>query len=211
MIMKKCIIFDLDGTLLNTIDDICDSLNAALRDNLLSEIDVEKCKYMVGSGVDVLIQRAVPDLLKQESVKKAYMAYYEKNQKNRTQPYPHIMDLLSRLKTTSIRLAVLSNKPDIDTKRVADYYFPGIFDIVMGKKEYNLPKPAIDGCLEIMNQLQIFDSILYVGDTNVDMQTAKNAGYQAVAVSWGFRKKEELEQYDYMIDDPLSLLFLLGE
>ncbi|HEY8445225.1 MAG TPA: HAD family hydrolase, partial [Bacilli bacterium] len=125
----------------------------------------------------------------------------------------YIIDTLKALKDEHLKLAVLSNKPHEDTLRVIEYYF-GLdkFDIVMGKKPYNRSKPEIDGCLEILNALNIKpEEVLYVGDTDIDMQTAQNAKFTAVAVTWGFRLASELHGYHYIIDNPKDLLKIIEE
>ncbi len=206
--MYKLVIFDLDGTLLNTIDDICDSINIALKENNLKTVTLEECKYMVGSGVTVLINKAIGSYTKMyDAVYNSYMKHYEVLQKNKTKPYDGIMELLLKLKEKNIKLAILSNKPHVDTLRVVNSYFGDcVFDLVMGKKPLNRPKPEIDGAIEITNQLNIKDNILYVGDTAVDMATAKNSGFTSVGVTWGFRKKSEITPADYYIDHPSELL-----
>ncbi|HHU56578.1 MAG TPA: HAD family hydrolase [Acholeplasmataceae bacterium] len=211
--MIKLVIFDLDGTLLDTIEDITYSLNLALQDANLNPITVDECKYMVGSGVKVLIERAIPNEKYYAKVYDKYMYYYEKYQKNKTKPYPFIIDTLKAIKDENLKLAVLSNKPHDDALRVVDYYF-GLdkFDLVLGKKENNRRKPHIDGCLEILDTLKINNNeVLYVGDTNIDMETANNAAFIAVAVSWGFRLASELKGYDYLIDNPKELLKIIEE
>ena len=211
--MGKLVIFDLDGTLLDTIDDITDSMNLALRDVGLHQLTVDECKYMVGSGADILVRKAIPDQKYFEVVKSKYMQYYEEFQRNKTKPYNHIIDVIKAINDKGIKIAILSNKPHDDAIRVVKHYFDmSLFALVMGKKPNNRIKPAIDGCLEILNNLAINkEDVLYVGDTNVDMETAKNAGFTSVAVTWGFRKREELKDYEYIIDEPLELLDIVEE
>lgn len=206
--MIKLVIFDLDGTLLNTISDITDSLNYALTDSGLPNITVDECKYMVGSGVRTLVEKAIPDQKHFQKVFDDYMYYYERFQKNKTMPYPFIIDVLKAIKDKNIKLAVLSNKPHLDAVRVVEYYFGlDTFDVVLGKKEENRKKPDIDGALEIIENLQINPkNVLYIGDTNIDMETAKRAKFKSVAVTWGFRLKKELKNYDYIIDEPMEIL-----
>lgn len=210
--MNKLVIFDLDGTLLNTIDDITDSLNLGLKDLGLNLVTVDECKYMVGSGVDNLISKALNGENHFDELKAKYMGYYEKLQRNKTKPYNHIPEVVKAIKHAGYKVAILSNKPHDDALRVVDYYFDkGLFDVVLGKKPNNRIKPDIDGCLEILNTLNFKkEDVIYIGDTNVDMQTAANAGFTSVAVSWGFRKAQELQNYHYIIDDPRQLLEILG-
>ena len=211
--MYKLVIFDLDGTLLNTIDDICDSLNIALKENSLKEVTVEECKYMVGKWVKFLIEKAINGKLNLfDSVYDSYMKNYEILQKNKTRPYEGINELLSTLKLKNIKMAVLSNKPHLDTLRVVNHYFgDSIFDLVIGKKPENRPKPSIDGAIELINTLGVHSDILYVGDTAVDMQTANDSGFTSVAVTWGFRKKSELSMANYIVDNPFEILNFFGD
>lgn len=211
--MVKLVIFDLDGTLLDTISDICDSLNFALVDVGLEKVTVEECKYMVGSGAKVLIEKAIPDQQFFQEVYDKYMYYYEKFQKNKTRPYRFVVDTLKAINDENIKLAILSNKPHQDALRVVEYYF-GLdkFDLVLGKKENNRRKPDIDGCLEILETLKIdAKDVLYIGDTNIDMETANRSNFKSVAVTWGFRLKKELENYDYIIDNPKEILSIIKE
>lgn len=211
--MIKLVIFDLDGTLLDTIADITDSLNLALQDAGLRKVSIDECKYMVGSGAKVLIEKAIPEQKYFDIVYEKYMHYYEKYQKNKTKPYKYIIDTLKALKDENLKLAVLSNKPREDTLRVVDYYFGrDLFDVVLGKKPENRRKPHIDGCLEILETLKInHNEVLYVGDTNIDIETAKGAQIIPVAVSWGFRLPEELQGYRYLIDNPKEILNIIKE
>lgn len=210
--MIRLIMFDLDGTLLDTVDDICDSMNFALASFQLPLITRHECQYMLGSGVDVLVQKAIRDQPYHQEVKSCYLEKYQELQHQKTKPYPSIIDVLNILKERHIPMAVFSNKPHHDTVPIIQHYFgSNFFDVVLGKKPENKPKPSIDGCLEIQNQLNVHDHILYVGDTNIDMETATNAGYYRVAVSWGFRSKEELDHYDRIIDSPFELLDIVEE
>lgn len=211
--MIKLVIFDLDGTLLNTIDDITDSLNYALVDAGLPKITVDECKYMVGSGAITMVEKAIPDQKHFQKVFDDYMYYYERFQKNKTRPYPFIKEVLNALKEEKLKLAVLSNKPHPDAVRVVEYYFgTDTFDVVLGKKEENRKKPDIDGALEIIETLKMKSkNVLYIGDTNIDMETAKRAKFKSVAVTWGFRLKSELKDYDYLIDEPKEILNIIKE
>ncbi|MFA7127451.1 MAG: HAD family hydrolase [Bacilli bacterium] len=205
--MYKAVIFDLDGTLLNTIHDICDSLNDALQKSQLPCVSVETCQYMVGQGVDVLITKAVSNPTARAAVMSHYLAHYEENQFHHTKPYDGIVEVLHLLQSLGMKLAVLSNKPHVDTVRIVEHYFGNeLFDVVMGQKPTNRPKPSLDGCYEILSLLNITHDILYVGDTAVDMETAKRAGFDSVAVTWGFRKPEEIIPHHFIINHPRELL-----
>ncbi len=213
--MYKLVIFDLDGTLLNTIEDITDSLNLALTDYSLPLVTIEECKYMVGQGVDVLVSKAVKDEKYQNGVKEKYLTYYALYQNNKTRPYPEIIEVIKKIKKMDIKIAVFSNKPHLDTIAVINYYFGNnLFDYVLGHKINNLPKPAYDGANEIItffnNQKTITnEEVLFVGDTSIDMQTAKRANFSSVAVTWGFRKAHEIIPHDYLIHKPKELISII--
>ena len=199
--MKKLVIFDLDGTLLNTIDDITLSINLALNDMHLREVSTDEAKYLVGSGVDILSKRTIKLLTGTEDeklvneFKDLYQSYYTIHQKDSTKAYEGIVEMLKELRRLNIKIAVLSNKPHEDVLKVMAYYFKDInFDYILGKIDKNRIKPDIDGVLMIEEELNIKESndILYVGDSNVDVKTALNAALVPLACLWGFRKREEL-------------------
>ena len=163
--MKKLVIFDLDGTLLNTIDDLTNSINRSLQKFNLSQITVNQAKVFVGSGVDILIERLLKNALKDGydskkddyffDLKETYINDYKNNNAVLTKPYDGIIDLIIKLKEQGIKVAVLSNKPHNDTINVINYYFgEGFFDIVYGKKEHNRIKPYPDGALELIKELE---------------------------------------------------------
>ena len=217
--MKKLVIFDLDGTLLNTIDDITNSINRALDSVKLARVTVDEAKYFVGSGVDILIDRLLRYELGEEYeskkdsyfnvLRKNYCDDYAVNNAIYTGPYPGIKELILKLKEKGIRVAVISNKPHDDTLHVIDKYFGlDLFDLVMGKMEHNRIKPYPDAPKEAIaileerfsNKYKLAD-IVYVGDTNVDIETAKNIGCESIACSWGFRKIDELKEANYICDN----------
>ena len=208
--MKKLIIFDLDGTLLNSINDINTSINLALNDLQLPQVTIDDSKYITGSGVDILAMRTIKLVLKDKydeekdlylnKFKALYQHYYTIHQKDETKPYDGIIDSLKELKKLGIKIAVLSNKPHMDVIKIMDYYFEDIkFDYILGKIEKNRIKPDVDGIIMIEDELIIHDNneILYVGDTNVDIQTARNANIEVLACTWGFRKYDEIKTADY--------------
>ena len=191
----KLVIFDLDGTLLYTIKDITIALNYALKKNGLDEVSIDEAKYMVGSGVDVLIQKAVKEeKILFDNVKEDYSLFYKDHNMIQTNPYQGIMHLLKMLKQTGIKIAVLSNKPDNDTKNVVKYYFGNLFDYVLGSKENLRLKPESDGINVILDHFKIAkENTIYLGDSNIDVLTAQNANLFMGACLWGYRKRSELD------------------
>ena len=207
----KAAIFDLDGTLTNTLNDIATAMNRALRLHGLPEFAVDEYRYLVGDGAKVLAQRAVRDRLElAEDIRQTYQAYYQEHTLDTTQPYPGIPELLRALTEQGIRVCVLSNKPHADTCGVVRHFFPEIpFAQVRGQVEGVPVKPDPTGALMIARALALpAGDFVYLGDTNVDMRTAVNAGMHPVGVTWGFRTAEELLRSgaERLIDSPLELL-----
>jgi phosphoglycolate phosphatase len=196
----RAVIFDLDGTLLDTIDDLADAMNAALTAHGLPQRpDVNEHKYMVGDGVLNYVLRALPedrrgDRRLVEALTKTYRANYFAGWKNKTRPYDGVIELVDALRNRGIRLAVLSNKPDDTTKlTVRQFVGPEHFDLVRGATEGVPLKPDPAAALAIANELGISpEQFAYVGDTATDMKTAVNAGMYPIGALWGFRKADEL-------------------
>ncbi len=214
----RAVLFDLDGTLLNTIDDIADSANLALTENGLSPYPVERYHYFVGNGVAILIQRLTADTPeKYDGVREKYIQHYEREGmcERKTQPYPGIMDMLREMNRRGIPVCVLSNKPHQSARDVIARYFPEItFAEVFGQREGVPVKPDPAAAKEIASLLGIRpEEFLYVGDTSVDMETGRGAGMYPVGVLWGFRTREELEESGAreIIGDPMELCRLLDE
>ena len=216
--MKKLVLFDLDGTLINSIDDLADSTNYALQQCGLPLHTVDEYKYFVGNSVDPLIRRALPEEEKEnqelfDRVKKIYLSYYAAHSKDKTRPYPGISDLLSRCNKAGVLVAVVSNKPDDITADVVRYYFPQIhFAATMGPKEGIPKKPDPAGVFKIEEYLGLApEDFLYVGDTSVDMRTGKNAGLFTVGVLWGFRTGDELcgAGASYLVRSPEDIRVLV--
>jgi len=194
----KLFIFDLDGTLLNTLPTIAHYGNAALEKNGLSPYPIDDYKAFIGDGRDELIHR----MLKGQNIDTPQMflkvggdydAAYENDTLYLTEPYNNINIMLNTLKEKGIKLAVLSNKPDNVAKMVVEKVFPDVFDIVWGKKEKYPTKPDPTSVLALMEKLGVERcDTAFVGDTNVDIKTGKAAGLFAVGVSWGFRGRDEL-------------------
>ncbi len=214
--MYKAVIFDLDGTLTNTLQDIANAMNRALRLLGLPEYPTDAYRYMVGNGAKKLAERAVGS--RQELAGEAlelYQSYYEKHTHDITRPYDGIPQLLEALEERDIKLCVLSNKPHADTQGVIRYFFPDIhWAVVRGQIEGVPVKPDPAGALAIVRELNVQpDECLYLGDTSVDMLTATRAGMQAVGVLWGFRDEKELRENGakLILAEPMELLAHLGD
>lgn len=214
--MKKLVIFDLDGTLLYTLEDLHASTNFALESEGLPVRSLDEVRRFVGNGIRKLIERAVPQGTAPEITDRVFAAFsrhYEANCMNNTRPYPGIPELLMQLKVRGAKLGVVSNKADEPVKALIAHYFPGVFDSVVGERETVRKKPAPDSVLETVRSLgcTIGDAV-YVGDSDVDGKTAANAGCDCVLVSWGFRGRETLEPFGCPIaDDTAELLNILTE
>lgn len=207
----KAVLFDLDGTLTDTIDDIADAMNLALRTHGLPEHPTDAYKYMVGNGARKLAERAVgnrQDCL--EVVLDAYQKQYETHNAVKTHAYPGITELLQALNERGLKVCVLSNKPDADTQNVVHHYFPTIkFDAIQGQKESIPVKPDPAGAIMIARKLGTDPSdFAYLGDTYVDMTCARNAGMHPFGVLWGFRTAQELTESgaEVLLESPLDLL-----
>ena len=194
----KLAIFDLDGTVLDTLDDLVDSVNAVLMKHAYpTHTRAEICSY-VGNGIALLIARAVPKgTSKQDelAVLADFKDYYKTHCAEKTAPYKGIPEMLARLRAAGVQTAVLSNKADFATQALCKQYFAGLFDAVAGEREAEgIPKkPAPDAVFALMKQLgAVACETVYIGDSEVDVQTAVNAGVDAILVSWGFRTAEAL-------------------
>ena len=189
-------VFDMDGTILNTLEDLSDSINYALKQNGLAEHSIEEVKKFVGNGLKKLVERAVPDSTPyqiQEKVFNTFNDYYKDHCSVKTKPYPGIPEILKNLKNRGIKIAVNSNKPDYGVKFLCDKHFNNLFDIALGIKDGLKVKPAPDTLNEILKQLNCpKEKAVYIGDSDVDIQTAQNAGVDCISVSWGFKNKEFL-------------------
>ena len=213
------VIFDLDGTLLNTIDDLAQAANQALLACGLAARSIEQCRQFVGNGVTKLLERAVPDAYRtaqvMEQMHRAFFSYYDEHLADQTRPYSGVEKLLVQLQMRGIKLAVASNKYHRATQRLVAHFFPQItFAAVLGQREGVPLKPHPQIVQDILTLAQTSNtSCVYVGDSQVDMQTAQNAGVNACAVTWGFRSREELESYHprWIIDMPLQLLDVLSQ
>lgn len=206
--MKKLVIFDLDGTLLNTIADLAHSTNYALNKLGYPTHEIEKYNFMVGNGIDKLFERALPEGEKSKEnvlrVRKEFVPYYDIHNADDSRPYPGIPELLSYLQDAGIQITVASNKYQAATQKLIDHYFPEIhFTAVFGQREGIKVKPDPTVVFDILEIAKVTkEEVLYVGDSGVDMQTAANAGVTACGVTWGFRPRAELEEFSpqYIVD-----------
>jgi len=218
--MIKLIIFDLDGTLLNTLDDLADCTNYVLQQNGFPTHPINAYKYFVGNGVQMLLQRALPKNTPENvfsEIFSQFMNYYELHKADKTAPYEGIIETLEKLQEKGTSLAVATNKPHNLLPDLMHFYFPTIqWAAVFGnRKDVPIkPHPQIvhDILLYVAGKIPN-NQILYIGDTAVDMETAHNAEIKKVGALWGFRTKEELVQAgaDYLIEHPRELIQILSE
>lgn len=213
---KKTIIFDLDGTLIDSLEDIAVCMNKVLEELNLPIHKIDDYKYFVGSGVDVLVNNALKDSsqeIKNEVLEK-FKKEYDKQLHAKTKPYAGIYELLDELKKLDYNLAVLSNKPHDFTVAYINYLFKDYnFKEVHGQKKEVPRKPDPIGAINIAKALNIpCSEIFFVGDTMVDMQTAKSANMKAIGVLWGFRDEEELltNGADFIVKHPLDILQVIN-
>ena len=196
--MYKTVVFDLDGTLLNTIDDLADAGNRVCAARGWPQHTVEEYKYFMGNGIPKLVERFSPPQARTPAVLAdtlaAFQADYGAHLRDKTAPYPGIPALLARLKAAGVQLAVFSNKADpLARQVVADYFDAALFDAVRGALPGVPTKPAPQGTLALMQAIGADPAAtLYVGDSNVDVDTAHNAGLPCCGVLWGFRTRQEL-------------------
>mgnify|MGYP000230696720 FL=1 len=193
--MNKMVIFDLDGTLLDTLDDLCNSVNYSLRTNNFPERSLAEVRTFVGNGIRLLIERSVPEGTSKELIDKTFecfKTYYAVHCNDKTKTYPGVMDMLKELKKNGYKIAVLSNKAQYAVTKLCNIYFNNLLDDAVGARE-NAKKPSPDAlyiCAE-NNNINL-NNVIYVGDSDVDVATANNAGVRGIAVTWGFRSRELL-------------------
>lgn len=212
--MIKACIFDLDGTLLNTLDTIAYFGNTALKNFGIEEIPTEEYKTLVGNGSRVLIERMLEfrgvELERTQEIHEWYKEKYDNDFLYLTTVYDGIISMLEDLKDMGIKTAILSNKDDSTTKKVAEVMLPGdLIDICLGARKGKALKPDPESVLEIVEELGVSRSeSLYIGDTATDIETAKNAGISSVGVLWGFRDENELKGAgaDIIVSHPLEII-----
>lgn len=216
--MKKwdTVIFDLDGTLLDTLDDLADSVNFALALYDIPCRKVAEIRSFIGNGVARLMELAMPGGRNNPCYEKCldeFRRHYAENMRNKTGAYPGIMELLDRLSQAGYKLAIVSNKFDAAVKGLNQVFFGQYIKVAIGESEKVARKPAPDTVLKALAELgSVAARAVYVGDSEVDVLTAKNSGLCCVGVTWGFRDRAVLEQKgaDYVIDRPQELLEIIA-
>lgn len=197
--MKKAVIFDLDGTLLNTLEDLRTAVNLALAANGYPVRTLEEIRFAVGNGIRKLIARSVPEGTLPEAEEAVFARFREEygiHCSDTTAPYAGVPELLRRLREEGFLLAVVSNKADFAVQKLAEQYFPGCFDAVLGETEGLSRKPAPDMVEEVLRRLGVQkEEAVYVGDSEVDVATARNARLSCISVTWGFRERAVLEEH----------------
>lgn len=190
-------IFDLDGTLLDTLEDLADSANYVMETFGYPKRTLAEVRSFVGNGIRKLLERSAPKDTSSEEMDRmfeAFKEYYGTHCADKTKPYDGIIELLENLKKQGVKLAVVSNKADYAVKALCEQYFGGYFDVAVGERVGIARKPAPDTVNEVLKNLQIDNfQAVYIGDSEVDVQTARNAELDCIAVDWGFRDKEVLK------------------
>lgn len=192
-------IFDLDGTLLSTLNDLAASTNYALRWTGMPERTIEEIRMFVGNGVKLLMERAIPNGINNPKFEETYAKFrehYLEHNLDTTSPYDGIPELLRELKRRGKKLAIVSNKFYAATQDLAKHFFPDTIEVAIGERETIRKKPAPDTVLEALRQLGASkEGAVYIGDSDVDIMTAKNCGLPCISVLWGFRDKDFLIQH----------------
>lgn len=205
-------VFDLDGTLLDTLGDLAASTNYALAAHGMPTRTVEEVRMFVGNGVKKLMERAVPDGLDNPRFEETYRCFrehYMEHNLDTTAPYPHVVEMLAALKSRGKQLAVVSNKFYAATQELCAHFFGAYIDVAIGERETIRKKPAPDTVLEALRQLGVTrEGAVYIGDSDVDIETARNCGIPCVSVLWGFRDRDFLLRHgaETLVSSPLDLL-----
>ena len=214
---KKCVIFDLDGTLLYTLEDLKNSVNFALEKNNFPTRTLNEVREFVGNGIESLMRSASPEGISEEAFYKCFCDFkehYKIHSEDNTKEYDGITDVLKALKANGFLLAVVSNKADFAVNTLCKKYFPGLLDCAIGERDGIKRKPCPDSVNEVLKAFAVDkEKCFYVGDSDVDVKTANNAGVRCIACTWGFRSKVVLEREnpEYIIDSPKEILEVVKE
>lgn len=194
----KLIIFDMDGTILDSLEDLHRCLNYSLEMSGLAERSLEEVRRFVGNGIRKLVERGVPEGTPPQVVDKVfadYKVYYKEHCTDHTRPYDGIQGLLSELRRRGFKTAVVSNKADFAVQDLVVRFFDGLFDVAVGDREGFHKKPSPDSVYEVLNRLGLQkEDAVYIGDSEVDVATARNAGVDGITVEWGFRDRDFLQE-----------------
>ena len=186
----------MDGTVLDTLDDLADSVNRSLREFGLPEVSRFQVGQSLGNGAKYLIRHCLPEVSDEalcEQVLSFYKPWYDAHCLIKTKPYDGILQLMETLRADGVSQAIISNKPDSAVQELAEAFFPGLMDVVIGESPAVKRKPSPDTVLAAASQMGLMASdCVYIGDTEVDLETARNAGMDCIPVSWGFRTEEQL-------------------
>ena len=210
--MYNTYIFDLDGTLLSTLGDLAASFNYALRTNGMPERTIDEVRVFVGNGVKKLMERAVPNGEDNPAFEKTYSDFrkhYMEHNLDTTKPYDGVMDLLKELNSRGKKVAVVSNKFYAATQELCRHFFGNLVQVAIGEREDIRKKPAPDTVIEAMRQLGVTtEGAVYIGDSDVDIETARNSGMPCISVLWGFRDRDFLLQHGAktLVDTPTDIL-----
>lgn len=208
----KTYIFDLDGTLLSTLNDLASSTNYALRWAGMPERTIEEVRMFVGNGVKLLMERAIPEGVNNPKFEETYAKFrehYMEHNLDTTRPYDGVPELLHELKRRGKHLAIVSNKFYAATQDLAKHFFPDTIEVAIGEREDIRKKPAPDTVLEALRQLNVSkEDAVYIGDSDVDIMTAKNCGLPCISVLWGFRDKDFLIEHggSLFVEKPIEIL-----
>lgn len=205
----KLVIFDLDGTLLNTINDLTNSINYSLNKYKYPLKTIKEIKSYLGNGIKKLVERSLPNLDNFDNVYNTFLNHYQNNYNIETKPYENIKEVLNYLKNNNYKLAVISNKKNEITNKLINNHFPHIFDIILGEVENLKKKPNPDMVNYVLNELKINkEDTIYIGDSEVDMKVSLNSNIDYILVSYGYRDKEFLLNLNPLniVDNPKDII-----
>lgn len=209
--MKNVILFDLDGTLVNSLEDLCDGVNYMLDKMELPHRSIEEVRTFVGNGIDMLVRRSVGNAdFDFDTAMKYYREYYNENLCNKTKPYDGIYELLEELRSKGCKLGIVTNKAQWAADKIARYYFKGVFDVVIGADlSKRKKKPECDPVMAALDVIgSSKDKAIFVGDSDVDIATAKNMDMTFIGVTWGFRNEEIFADEKYFVKNSQELATL---